>query len=820
MADRDSKPHLYIGNDGVSHLIHRKSPRQKPPVRAINRGQHGGNLSSYLNDIKAFEHEVKLAPLAEEVERIGLQVTFESFDGFEIVFDSLSNAPAGIELLNIQRRDNKYYATVFIPEGKLVVFQKKIEQYIATSSDETPKNRPLIESIEAFYRATIKALWTDSVELFPSNNDEPVNWEIWLLKSDGTPERDFRHLAKLLEIEVLPGVLRFRERVVIYVNASTNDLMSNIHLLNTIAELRKPKETAEFFDHLMIQEQREWADELLERVQSFPNEDAPIISILDTGVNIGHQLIAPFSSQDQLFTVNEAIGTADTDGHGTNMAGLAIWGDLKEALESTSTISISHNIESVKIINSGGDNRDQAYGAITIDATTASATSRPQSTRIFTMAISATDTRDMGRPSAWSAAIDELCFNRIGDQDPKRLFIISAGNSILQPADFKGYPDCLESQPIHDPGQSWNAITIGAYTQKVGISDPSEGGALASFDEISPYSSTSVVWGDKQPIKPDVVFEGGNVAVSELGGFTHPSLSLLTTDHDIQNRLFTTFWATSAATALAAEFAAKVCVKYPRFRPETIRALMVHSASWTEAQYKQFAPTGTAKQKSSKLIRRVGYGVPNIERALESASQRVSVVIEDEIVPYKKDPSVKLNEMKLHDLPWPKEILQSLGNIEVTLTVTLSYFIEPNPSNRAFSNKYSYQSHNLGFELKRALESVDDLLQGINTGTRPKTFQRPDDTGDWIIGPQKRAHGSIAKDIWVGTAVDLASRDKIAVIPTAGWWKTRESLRMYDESTRYSLILTIEAPETEVDIYAAIKNIIETGVETPVDVSI
>jgi len=54
-------------------------------------------------------------------------------------------------------------------------------------------------------------------------------------------------------------------------------------------------------------------------------------------------------------------------------------------------------------------------------------------------------------------------------------------------------------------------------------------------------------------------------------------------------RLFTTFEATSAASALASRFAAQNWVQYPSLWPETIRALMVHSAEWTEQMCRQFS---------------------------------------------------------------------------------------------------------------------------------------------------------------------------------------------------------------------------------------
>jgi len=822
MANRDSKPHLYIGNNGSRHPLKKKGlgggndkPRPTP-----NRSDHLAHLSGQLEGLFSFESEIKQSAQSEAIERAGIQVTFESFEGFELVFNGLADERQRVELLNIQFINNVHYATVFVPEGKLSFFQKKLEKYAATIDKKSPDGMKLIESIASLGRATIRALWTDSQELFPTRLSDQVSWEVWLVKGNGTAEREFKRLAQQVGITLSPHQINFRERVVVYATASADQLTSNIHLLNNIAELRKPKETAEFFDNLTIEEQRDWAADLHSRLVDSREGNNPAITIMDTGVNIGHPLIEPFSANESLFTVNPAFGKADNDGHGTNMTGLALYGDLQACLESTDPVEVTHSIESVKVINRGGDNRDQAYGAITIDATTAPETSKPDVTRIFAMAISATDSRDRGRPSAWSAAIDELCFNRLGEQNPKRLFIVAAGNSELQPADYRDYPDCLDAQLIHDPGQAWNALTVGAYTEKVTLTGVQQEQPLASAGQLSPYTTTSSEWENKKPIKPDVVFEGGNVTQGPLGGYTHPSLSLITTNHELQERLFTTFWATSAATALAANFAARVYSKYPDLRPETVRGLIVHSAQWNDALKQQVRGSTSDKQLAAKLLRRVGFGVPNIEVALDSASQRVSVIIEDEIAPFKKSDkgAVGLNQVVTHDLPWPKQILQDLGGTEVSLTVTLSYYIEPNPSNRAFVSKYSYQSHNLVFELKRALEEADALVDRINTADRPDEFQVQDESGSWLIGSRNRAHGSIAKDVWRGTAADLAERNKIAIIPTAGWWKTRTPLKMYGETTRYSLILTIDAPESDVDIYAAVKAMIEAQIGTTVSI--
>ena len=69
-------------------------------------------------------------------------------------------------------------------------------------------------------------------------------------------------------------------------------------------------------------------------------------------------------------------------------------------------------------------------------------------------------------------------------------------------------------EPVDDPAQAWNALTIGAFTEKVDIIDPdfADYTPIAPAGELSPRSRTSVIWDRQWPVKPDVVFEGGNLA--------------------------------------------------------------------------------------------------------------------------------------------------------------------------------------------------------------------------------------------------------------------------------------------------------------------
>ena len=88
------------------------------------------------------------------------------------------------------------------------------------------------------------------------------------------------------------------------------------------------------------------------------------------------------------------------------------------------------------------------------------------------------------------------------------------------------------------------------------------------------------------------------------------SLQLLSTYFRHNLKPFVTTGDTSAATALATRMAAVLMAQYPDYWPETIRALLVHSAEWTEKMLERFNPQ--KKRDYENLLRYVGYGVPDL----------------------------------------------------------------------------------------------------------------------------------------------------------------------------------------------------------------
>ena len=779
----------------------------KLPAR--DRALHAQHLTQQLQTVEAAA--ASLHP-GQPSDTYSIAVEFGSDPNFKLWLDSLENRNAGIEIANVAKDGSA--ATVHVPPGKLSFFIDRIDQY--TSQDTKrgkPKNAKLVNSIASIRLAVVQSFWTDEPTLFPQN-EQAIWWEVWLRCPPGEQGNQIIEAFKqeaAQTIQVDDRVVRFEERAVLLAWCTPQAWARLPNLMDSLAELRKAKEPVGPYVELTPPEQAAWVQELLSRITPPPDE-SPAVCILDTGVDWGHPLLAAGMNQASAFTVNPNWLTNDHHGHGTEVAGLSLYGCLTKVFPTTATVALTHCLESVKILPPQGVNDPKNYGAITQEAVARAETAFPNRNRSVCLAVTADD-RDKGYPTLWSAAIDQYCSGELDDK--RRLMFISAGNvpNLVEANSGYLYPKTNRAEGIQDPAQSWNAITVGAYTDLVQIQakDLKGWNPIAPKGLLSPASTTSILWDHKWPIKPDIVMEGGNWAIDGLGRIDAvDDLSLLTTTRPIAGRLLTTFGDTSAAVALAARMSAIIQSRYQSFWPETVRGLMVHSAEWTPEMVAEF-PYAQRKDR----LRCYGWGVPQLEKASWSAENAVTLIYEGQLQPYDKtDGRVKTKDMHVHALPWPADVLQQFPAETVRMRVTLSYFIEPSPGRIGWTRKHRYASHGLRFDVKLPTENLASFRNYLSREAQaedPDEDQSEDaitppraDNRSWKLGKQLRVRGSIHSDWWEGSASDLAECGYIGVFPVTGWWRERHHLGRWNRAARYSLIVTLETQKTDIDLYTAI----------------
>jgi len=808
-------------------------------IQDVDRQIHGGRIRAELVDAltDGDATRTQLEPTVEELRALGVVIVLQGTDSAApLRLDSLERmsthrAPKPKWLLlsvtpSMDERPEQ--AMVWVSDQYRQAFLKLFEDYLDASKDTSggnPKNRELVANIAAIRGVVLRDLWQ-------SAGEPPLSgthwWELWLHRSgDGIGLLRMYAQANSMALVERPMVLN--DRSIGWIQARWADLETLPFTAVPLAEVRRP----EFVDTI-----EDWPrddqDELLEDLASrvtVAADDAPAVCHLDTGVRRTHALLADsLAPEDMHFVVGDSAG--DRQGHGTLMAGLALYGPLDEPLLSSRPVVLRHRLESVKILERRASNDPLAYGVVT-----AQAASAPEAVstrrRVFCMPVTCEPEASAGEPSLWSAAVDALAVGTvvgrsddgialIGLPDPAaaRLFVISAGN--VQPHEFRmDYRNVCDTSPVQDPAQAWNALTVGAYTDLAGTpSDPRfrEWSPLAVPGDISPLSRTSLHFSRQWPIKPDICMEGGNVLTNGTDFHEcHELLSLRTTgprdDYTISSAS-----ATSAATAQAARLAALAMGSYPSYWPETIRGLLVHSAEWTPAMRAE-VDAATRKTDRLGLLRRYGWGVPDEDAVLSSTRQSVTLVTQDEFVPF-VGPDHRARCFRLHRLPWPTETLRGLAEADVELRVTLSYFIEPTASRRGWRRRYAYQSHGLRFELKGPLENPSAFLARINREAQDEEEagrHSGGDSGRWLVGTNQRNGGSLHQDIWEGSGAELADCGLIAVHPVGGWWKNNSRKDRAGLPLRYCLIVSLRTREQTADLYTPIATQLLVPVATAVE---
>lgn len=834
------KPHLNFSNFFTPEDFRPRGNPRSVPVPLRDRSTHGATLSNQFSQILSTHAQRAVTQEESITDEFGIYVEVLSFPGVQLTLDRLDTVNDFKLRAVHQTEDGRERATIFIPESRRNTFQNKIEQYLDPAKDTRsgkPANHPLLGSISEIRLASLRSFWTDADDKFPEDPNQIVWWELWLKHDNNENSEQIAHLlSERLGASLGNSVQHFFDSSVFLIKASVNQLQSSTSLIGNLEELRRAKETPNVLLDSASKEQQGWVNSLVDRLEPSDGFNSSVC-ILDSGINYHHPLLSYGITSDMADCWNPDWPHYDTytlhgpfNDHGSLQAGLALFGNLQETLMGVESITLSHCVESARIFPPIGNNDPELYGAITVGTAAKVEAANPDLPRVYSLAVTASPEDISGQPSSWSSEIDLYSSGMFDDY--QRLFVISTGNI----RDLDVYPDYWDQvhlSEIEDPAQSWNALTVGAYTELTTNDDPTfaDWAPVARAGDASPSTRSAVNWGWRKqaPYKPDVVAEGGNrlLSPSHTEISNAETVSLLTTSGKSTGELFEVNADTSSATALVSRQAALLMAEYPAYWPETIRGLIVHAAEWTLRMWERYGSlqsNHSPKLAKETMLRTVGHGVSCLEKARYSADHELTLIAENTITPFTKElgasPSSdpKINEMQLYQLPWPVEALQQLPpELEVKLKVTLSYFVEPNPGRRGYKQRYSYQSHGLRFEVIRPGQSLDNFRSFVNGLANSDDYNGPEGDNDgWHLGPQLRKRGSLHTDSWTGDAQSLADMHTIAVYPVGGWWKYRTADDRWTNDVRYSLLISIEVPDQDVDIYSMIETMIETEVEIPI----
>ena len=170
-------------------------------------------------------------------ESLPIQISVDSVPDVEMPFESLADARRKIELLNVQKGESQTVANILVPPEKLESVHKKLEDYLnfkVNVNGDPIDNRRLVDSINSIGEVRLEMLWSDDIELFPTENDGALWWEVWLpVSSDREANiNNFNAIAANANIEVSPNILEFPERSILLVKSDVATLSSAALLLS------------------------------------------------------------------------------------------------------------------------------------------------------------------------------------------------------------------------------------------------------------------------------------------------------------------------------------------------------------------------------------------------------------------------------------------------------------------------------------------------------------------------------------------------------------------------------------------------------------
>ena len=418
-----------------------------------------------------------------------------------------------------------------------------------------------------------------------------------------------------------------------------------------------------------------------------PHESAPVIGLVDSGLRSGHPLLAP-AVFDEIALHRAFNGQTEDDyGHGTAVAGLALYGDVLSAARAGAFMP-AFWLASVRVLDSEGYEPENV-NTVRLITDAIRYLAEECECRVINLSFGdPTSPYQGGRASALAAALDTL----IRRYD--LLLVVSAGNlypSQLAPQAqlFDRWPQYLRDDgfEIIDPAQSALAITVGAVAHH---DSPSSGArhlsVVANAGGPSPFTRHGP--GVGKAIKPELAADGGNwVFDQQLDACTpDQAVEVLSTSSRYPDELFGANIGTSFAAAGVTHIAGLLATAYPDLDPLIWRALLLQGARQPTALRDAYSDLDGAELE--QVLRDIaGFGELSWERCGLSQDNRVVLYAAD---------SLPADAFHVYRLP----ITNSFRDVSGPRAMSVSLCFNPPVRYR----RLDYIGHQMEFLVVRALD--------------------------------------------------------------------------------------------------------------------
>ena len=491
----------------------------------------------------------------------------------------------------------------------------------------------------------------------------------------------------------------------------------------------------------------------LEQQIDLPSDTAlieePIIALFDGLPQENHPFLANRLIVDDPDDYTPQYTVADRK-HGTSMASLIALGDLSgNVWESTHKLYVRPIMKPRRGLNENFEEipddillADKIHEAVRhlFEATTGSEPVAP-TVRIINLSIGIAYRQFERSMSPLARLLDWLSYKY------RVLFVVSAGNHTgdldigVTFSDFAALShgdrdkkvmlwkkDNIRNVRLLSPAESMNALTVGAtFYDEATFSENARQILPCSDGMLNPISAVGK--GHNSSIKPDIVFPGGRKSVIDnpansgtmSWALTQRTPGTQSAAPFIPGSVTKTIYSfgTSNAAALISHEASRcfnalseVFVEGNRELPVEysallLKAMLIHGAEWGALKESLVSAFGSASrsQYHDELHRYIGYGKPNVDRAIECAKNRITLIGYGEL---------NDGEAHLYDLPLPFDLTDKKTTRR--LTVTLACFTPIVPTRQSYRSAQVW----FGFEntKKHLIDSrVDASDKAVTRGT-------------------------------------------------------------------------------------------------------
>ena len=702
-------PHLQLRRTDILRERRRRGGGGRPPPR--DYAQHGRQLSEAAEDVV---RRFALPHVPAEIDpALVLKIRLD------VEVDDAVWRRNGLVVL---AREPGKTVVLFSSDSQLAEFRGRLAEY-----QEGPRGRRLHPSHNALFASIIPA----GIESYGRED------RIGRLLRNRTLIADQTYA---LDLELWPlGTAAQRRRrmnqVEVYIESSGGEVLDQVDNENIfIARIRVSGEAAmELLDmdpvasmdlppepSLTVGEVVELTMADLGEV-AHPPTDAPSVCVIDSGVNAGHPLLAPAIGDTDVFPA--ALGSGDdVHGHGTMVAGIALYGRVESCIRSRSFSPVL-TVFSARVTNDRNEFDDDML--VLSQMRQAIERFAHDGCRVFNISLG--DLRrpyDDGKVSAWAAVLDQLA------RDLKVLIVVSAGNYDHQPTAspsevWEQYPSYLlnDEARVLEPATAAIALTVGSlagagtpYMSERYPDDPAYR-RISGEDEPSPFTRSGP--GPQGCVKPELCEFGGDVCFDSRAGRVlecDPNLSVVSLNREYLRRLFTFDHGTSFAAPRVARMSAVLFGQFPEASPNLIRDLLALLATVP-------SEAATILPNEREHLRVCGYGKPDPERAGFSAPNRVALMAEGEL---------PIDSFHVYELPIPATFCSTRGRRQIV--VSLAY----DPPTR--HTRVDYLGVRMSFRLVRG-KTLDEVVQAYRRHGR--------DEGD----PPSLAGSSCQCNMWPGPSL-------------------------------------------------------------------